>query len=633
MEPGELLGSADMAKNSRRNNSFQTGAILVLFTIILSVILAFTALVIDGTLMRLSREQAQHYARLAALGAIEEYFDQSSCPNKSCTADESYERALARAQKVSRTNVLTADASQRPEISEASSTSAILEPGRWETSAAKCNHLPAPCFSPRVKGDNDINAFRLSGTFYSGIATYFSNAVFNKDKYSMTVSATATVTPRRVCFLVDVSATMTGENYPEKDGIRANMAYYLKGFNQEVINLQKGSWDSLVSKYPNRSSSTSTTDHFSDDYKRKWLLDDDMYYYGSVPDKIKNHHPTPSQFPRPQYGADGSWVYFDLYRSQSYSGPEPLTSVMEGLNYAVDLLDKRHVNGDKACVIFYDQNLYWPRIVNMTNDFDYLKEFTNIVDNGWDATTLTEDAQARNASTLINAKGLERLIRHGLFQSPVNFSDAKAALSEAQRQFQADTLSQTDNIPTADSVVVIGDGLHNCTTTWGCDDTAWRHYNAMSELSTYVSNSYVPNAIPIHVMLAGSNVTPYTYNMTSKKYPGECMSDKEYRESVSLPGEIEGYVPGDYHFDDSHYPGSPEHPFTPVNSWWYRIAAASQGVWAPLRPSPSGCTISTSCQAGIRQITDPKCRTLHKQVIDYMTEIIGDNPYTLVELQ
>src|SRR5215213_8695396 len=98
-----------MSHNST-SSTREDGAILILLALLAVAILSFAALVIDLGAYGNERQQAQHYADLSALAALEAHYaaDDPSLTNPPTvlTLSDRVAAALNRANGVSNTNVL-----------------------------------------------------------------------------------------------------------------------------------------------------------------------------------------------------------------------------------------------------------------------------------------------------------------------------------------------------------------------------------------------------------------------------------------------------------------------------------------------------------------------------------------------
>ncbi len=188
----------------------------------------------------------------------------------------------------------------------------------------------------------------------------------------------------------------------------------------------------------------------------------------------------------------------------------------------------------------------------------------------------------------------------------------------------------------------------------GCSSTPVHYWYSVNELKDYVEDLVYPSLTPMHVILIGQNVVPHSVDVPSTEDPGKCLSDSEAR-SQDLPlvkpiatewdcssGECSGTYTEDGSsttISHSDFQLAWQSSFYQVNSDMYDIAVMTGGIWGPIRPQGPSCSPSSSAPAcgaaegtvDGRRVLDPYCRTTVQQIRDYMIEIIGQNPYTIVD--
>lgn len=694
-----------MKKQVYLNINREQGAVIPLIALCTILFFILAAMVIDLTLLASSREQSQHFARLAALAALEAHFAVPGNPS----ITERVQAALDRAREVSQLNVLLSDKDKQRQVNAEvdPGTGAALEPGMYyfaDDGTAPCSAIgdgSYPCFVSADLSDPDtrITAYRISGSFYAGISTTLARAVLGKETFSVDVWATATVIPRHGCFLVDLSGSMGRETHPLKTiamqqntprtGRGGELGFLLEGENNSIAEdyYHTEFWNFLCTGDQNLSSNTCTGQsrptndgewqtflgtplsdltkqeysriHFHDDYVHKLTLGDK--HWGQRQD-YQDHHPDPSTNPQYEVVADGSvadsgkWYYVDTYRDAdgsdgyTYGGAEPLRTVFAGLRTAIQKFKNRQVAGDQACLIMYDNKLSWPRVVKLTDDFDYLLKLTDFSANG---TISSDDPAILDADlTSVGTSGLELLIRHNMFPGGAssNFTNTIQAISEAMTQL---TEGNPDGGFSSDFIVAIGDGLNNCQTcssgscTAGCQNLYGNYKQSQRDLIGTVSGTIQGKNIPLHWILVGSNVAPHTLDITLEPDPntglGPCASDVEIRR-LGKAFVLGGDENGDPYPDDATWQSAWENmgnaPFYQANADAYELSWGTRGIWGPIRSTP--CTDPANpplCSGSIddanpkRMFVDPQCRSEEEQINAYMEKIIGDNPYTLVEVE
>lgn len=424
--------------------SNERGAILILTAILLVAVFSLAALAIDLTAAASKAQRSRQYVKLAALAALEEYNDAEGTHSQKMVA------AVARANEIADVNVVLGfSGNADPNTIDQNEEGAFLEAGKWFYAALESSDPCSgdyPCFVEGADDSSPPNAFRISGNLHDSYNPIFARAAWGKDaSIGIKVSATASVVPRHACFLVDLSPSMVRETH-QLNGQGSEFAFMLQSDNPGLSASRHDSdWAELGATAPVRGSAmTVENEHYQDDYELRSTLSDANFFvgednYGNQID-FSEHHYDPGA--EPLYAVNNGFNYrVDVFRDGIYNGPEPLRTVFEGLKRAIEIFKARSVAGDKVCLIFYDQQLSWTRIVKLTDDFDYLEQFVD-----WDQL---------GDPTL----GFERAMQHALFPDRSGKTDMALAVSEAMKQFAAE---KDAAVPTSDFMVLIGDGLTNC---------------------------------------------------------------------------------------------------------------------------------------------------------------------------
>ncbi|MCB0354980.1 MAG: hypothetical protein KDD64_15720, partial [Bdellovibrionales bacterium] len=438
------------------------------------------------------------------------------------------------------------------------------------------------------------------------------------------------------------------------------------------------------------------TKHFRDDYKRFFSFGDGDYSTGNVDDQmnITQHFPDPANFgDRYLAGFDGQWVNADVYEDGdpgTQLGPEPLRTIMAGLRTAMTEFKDRQIAGDQACVVFFDRNTPWFRVLRMTSDFDFLEEFTDFTipeNSPYNSDPNFDPIDFSSIRSTLNTDGIGdrrlRLIRHGVFPFRGSSSDFRVGIGEGLFQLAQ---ARQDGVSTSEFLVMITDGLHNCLGNPTLCGFTYNYYRqAMDELKTEYLNPNLAgeNRTPLHIVVTGSHVGPHTVELEevagSSPPDGNfiggagsqvnCFTDEEYREATPTDPVGLDFVKGtddpEFAFDNMF-----EHPFYDANKDLYEIAVVTQGVFGALRPrndnfcdsvidpngnhvghegfSPSeyrplcGEQVETAddgtpdpevindVDSDGRRLTDPYCRNEQAQIESLMKEIIGQNPFNIV---
>lgn len=566
----------------------ESGAALILAAITIVVLLGFAGLAFDLTLGSASYNQATNNSKLAALAALEAYSADSGDISSKWSA------ALSAANEVAGwNNAIRTDVSGAQSMADGNDgvSAPKLIAGRYFPALEPDGSNPCtgtdtpPCFS-EVSGSEVANAFQVKGPLFGKYKTAFMNVLGHDTVGSAEISATASVVPRLGCFVVDLSNSMTFETHKGQEFGRISLYSYKSPEYDAFFNTVPPTRDPLAPVVP--------TEHYRDDYElfqtADRLTDSD---YGPA---YSQYHPDPVNAVYSATGLEGDY-HIDTFRSPDYQGPEPLMSVFNGINQAIRLFEEKSVFGDRACLIFHDDTLAWPRVVMLTEDLDYLKKLT-------DTTKYTVGDVP--GGPLDMTRGLGLMIRHGFFPVIGSGTDLTSSIGEAMEQFR--TFSNTNpGYPTSNFIVMFGDGLSNCqscnfstadlermdvdnsggdprwrdqviveqclenpnSAPWGnncadldldangdgfvnrgdferivdyrsrcgvggCSNTWSFHDDSWKFFQRYVEYSVVPSRTPIHVIPVGSHIEPNT-RVVANPEDGGCYTDAEMR-SLEITG-------------------------------------------------------------------------------------------------
>lgn len=673
--------------NTKQRN--EAGSIIPLAALLVSVIIGMAALGLEITYGSASLEQSRHNAKLAAIAALEAYASDDSDNETTRRAS-----ALTRANEILQANYIVADRSQAANALtlDGSNGTPQLVAGRWYYQQIDANDPCAgdyPCFVT-VPPDETANAFQIVGELFDPVPARFARVFGFKQLYNFSVNAIATMVPRQGCFLVDISASMVRETHPldltDPDNSK-QFAFDLSDANHSA------QWTQMENNYLNRSDGSpadqaNPTIHYRSDYRKFRVFTD-----GQQSRWQKKYHPDGNKEPFFSSSALSSNRYMiDIFRDSNHQGPEPLRTVFEGLRTALQKFKDRKVAGDKACIIFYDNALAWPRVVKLTDDFDYLLSLT--------------DFSIPTNGVIDLGSGFGLMMRHGLFPAAGSTTDMRLALINALGQFSDPVVSGFDeSVPVSNFIVLIGDGLPNCpncipperiesdydlngdgeidgsdpyviahclegvivgTTCdnpdhdangdgivdmhdfdflgeaigspnlcnrYTCENTGENYRLAAEQLLQFVKQQVVPLEIPIHVVHVGDHVAPHTvdeFNQTGDA----CLTDSELR-TLTRPfvrgGDANGNELDLQDLINAFDNMSPQNPFYQAADPLYRIATQTLGIWAPLRaPASSSCDCDPSA---LRRTIDSACpgRSKQEQMNNYMERIMGENPYRIVQ--
>ncbi len=704
----------------------EDGAILILLVLLSVCLITFAAIVIDLGSYGNERQQAQHYADLSALAALEAHYAANDAslvaPPLVLDLKDRIQSAVNRASSVSQTNVLLSARTKsaklfNPDLN-ATGTGAELIPGRWWGALPPDGTDPCagtyPCFR-RITNINavpepQVTAYQVRGKIFEKFSTKLARFFFGIDSFPVNVLATASVVPRRGCFIIDMSASVTrdthvrrappseplvNQNKTPTKGRGSEFAYMLSSENPGESIFQDDAWDTIADSPNDKNRPTDDAEwaaffnwadedglqianvtqnqfrrmHFVDDYVKKYVMMDADYNdlknnYDANNDEVRYPfpHPDVTAFAQYEIGVTPALDYrhsvrIDAYRKddastyptgKTYEGAEPLKAIFSGLNNAMTFMQDRQVAGDEACLIFVDSRIWYTRFVTMTANFDYLKKLTDFrIPSGG----LTNDGPGMaNSANIVNSStsGLELIVRHGLL--PLGQGASKTNLSLAVTEAIAQLQSGNAANFASNFITVITDGLSNCRPCQSgdpCNDQGfdcnndYSHFaSAMTDLKNLAKNKLQGRNISLHFIMTGDAVGPNTVDV-AKDASGTCMTDEELR-LANLP-----YVKGGW--DNTFFPNisaafqgmSADHPFYEANVAPYEIAVGTQGLMGQIRPTPASpcsphqCTGDRNANPNTwnRITKDPECRTSSQQMTAFMEKIIGDNPFTLVDVK
>lgn len=426
-----------------------------------------------------------------------------------------------------------------------------------------------------------------------------------------------------------------------------------------------GLFTPMECKYTTRGSDTRAYYHYESDYTVKQVAGDSVY--SSFDSDL---HPNPLTNPMFSMGDTGLFHSVQTYRGPTFQGPEPFKTIMDGLAFAVERFKERNVSGDKLCLIFYDEYVGWARTVQPTSDLDYIlklvKDDNNYVISADDYTTSGHVADIKPD----DATGwLERSIRHGLFPGYVRapdttvpsgerlVTDTKSNLPQAIMAASNFIHDAAEGGPSSAFITLFGDGLTNCRFDGDCSDDFGcncsndfnGHTDSISDLYDLAAELVEDKNIPIHVFLMGDSVNPHIiYHYEDGT--GSCLSEEQIRGLPSQNSFVkgnEGSTAGELETafdlkDDATVTG--DNRWYQTNTYLYNLARLSRGIWAPILPATDSDGLcvpyDTVCAdtAGrpphrSRRLEDPLCESAESQVQRYIDQIIGDNPFVVVETE
>lgn len=697
------------------------GGVLVFLLVVILALCMLMAYVIDLNSYYVRKTQADANAKIIALTALEEYYDSvRDCGTGgiSCTVEFRLERALARASEVANTNLMMADEALTDIERENDMVGAVLEHGIWEREEAKCRsflNVEAPCFIKLEPGSvtdtgqpRHPNAFRVWGRLFpEGSKNFFADTFLDTGAVGIRVDATASMVPRKGCFLVDISRSTketTHKNFDlpvfdSEGNFKWNESYQCSnppagteqccppqsphgnhGFEAAEFAYDirpapgpgeptelgpktpiEKAW-ACMEQSPNRFRGLDRSHyrHYRNDYRAFTLLTD----RNDLPGDVGAYHPP--------LVADGYEHYVsksDSYWVDIVARPEPLKTILDGIYSAIDVFQERAVAGDDICLVLFDSNLDWPRVIQLTNlneppekKLDYLKSLTDFSNEREYDYTFAHGGGYLNTG---GDTGFERVVKHGMFPSYHSDTNFQQAIMYATKEFDKAGNTSNGGVPSSNFMVLITDGLGNCRectpeleAQFLCDrDVSFYHCGrdyadhavAMQDIKSLAVSHLQTTKTPLHVILVGEDVEPHTMDIfnPSPNPAGSdrCYTDEEWRAKDRLEEQDEdvfdftAQIPPEQRAE-AFKNRSSSTPYYQVARDMYEVAVSTGGIFGPLRPKcsevdpalqpPPRCNSTV----GPRKVTcDKENRTKAEQIREYLEKIVTFNPYTIVDVK
>ncbi len=282
----------------------------------------------------------------------------------------------------------------------------------------------------------------------------------------------------------------------------------------------------------------------------------------------------------------------------AYNGPEPLTSVLDGIHYALDIYNNRKVNGDQLALIGFDRRTdidirrlpnYTPggatpipSLIDRKNPL--FQTITNLTDITKNNTDVIETSTGRKKAAFMFFPRVDALSDlPGAFETAFKFLIAAPNSDSAQNNVIvfSDGLSNcVNNVPTS------GDGNETC----GTSKFDFSNMEpSIDQAIEVIKEAYVPNKIKLNFFLYGDITQPHSVVRKSPTNPNQCITDEEYKRDTSLSMVNLDNPEGDSRTASDVLKDAVRKE-NAINSYFYpnKLANAvqmSKGVWAPLRPA------------------------------------------------
>lgn len=615
-------------------NKLERGALYPLLLVIVVALLIFAGLALDSTIVFVSKSEQQQLAQSVALTALRTYI------NTPGDLDARLNSVRDRTQEIIRGNIrlstrFQADPNAGDNVDALGGgrfggSDGLLIPGIWHfaepadctlfTTTCPCSDtLPwrGPCFQQvNIDANPEINAFRAELVHHgnSAIRTLFMR-VANVESVSMRSMATATTFPRHAVFLLDLSRKAHEETHqPYESGTRdpvtmsisAESAFALTGSCADypscppgpiagdpppgcdikggiVPQINRYIWYGTGAFRPIRFATpaqlagarANTRQHFKQDYRCFDLTWSDPLI-------------------RPLPFSESYLVDTRFDPPRNYLGPEPLSSMMAGVNRGINTILANTVAGDRIGFIGYDfsASVTERTIGLLPPNAAELIQLENLTDPANPPCLSNPGLSARECAASIRM----------LFPRKEGGSNLPEAVRRAREMLRL----APPNEGAEELVVAMSSGLPNCSGNRVCGNSQAAVEASLAEVEQILTTRYVDENIRFHMMQLSEATGPHTLLAPS---PGRlnadgtsagCMTDEEVRRvSPELVNTdvTSGVQPQDYlnaltKADAALQPGfrlSQPHRFFLPNRI-YSAVAATGGIWAPIR---------RACQSGV----------------------------------
>lgn len=643
------------SRNKMSPDLHSRGGVLVFVILSLVVLIGAMGVAFDSFLATTSRTQYQGMADRLALAVLETYLvDYERYRDPTSAID----RAVTRGQDLLGLNVSLlitkgyfANSSSQQDLranlgGATSGTSGYIQPGRWFEQNPPCS-TEASAFCPLTQNELDAgtqpNAFhvRIGVNPNSPIRTMFTK-VLGSDSYTTGAHATASLTPRRAAFLIDLSGSIhdtthnavpTSLNPP---GIQSLYAYKLRsGIDCSGTSYPIPASDilNLAEEYPLYFSDISSTDNPREIYAAL----DPINPTGLPQTNQRKHYQ--DDFQCFDVDTDGDGANDESYAIDVVTAPQPLTDVLTGIKRALEEFRDRAVAGDRIMVLGFDDEILPVRSTHDSSNNPIMvppnqgnttnPEFQRML------YAVSDPAGFSHIPTLFfprqwgrygpgspyltsfdprlggGAQASQIISMWGLSSSnPLPPIPAQTDMIQPITVARAALKGELNWRSSDNFAVIFSDGKANCPNAGYIRAHGLEHYCSSTRFDFYstaidstrglINNqtrpeySLVGDNIAVHFALSGQSSQPHTLlrgGMPSQNGQSiGCLSDVQARH---LPGRMGTYVISTYNsFPDS---------FSTPNRF-YSDVSKTGGLWVPLRPpcrhwTPTNCT-GYSCYLG-----------------------------------
>ncbi len=682
----------------------------MIVALVIGVIVMLTSLGIDTLRGTSSASQQHHTAEFTALAALEAFVETDPVAADDATKrQEKLTAAVSKAENVAGLNfLLSAPGKKQVENGQIGFSSGIstntahrseagkLTPGNWwfnkplvcpagQTGSCPCVNgaIPnpwRPCFQAATSASATINAFRAEiFTKPTSPLKHVFGRLMKQEDLTIRSEATASLSPRHGMFLIDLSPSIVHDTHLRNGSNVNKYAFQLLGPGAAASNPLCSTMvcactsDDQPNPCPTKGTPTTgclfandgdkvvydrdsiedtrgasigpNTKHYRSDYRCRivdsfHLLENGVHYghkalHYLVDTKWERRNPG---YPDPNY----------------YIGPEPLTTILAGINSALVEFEKRAVSGDRVGAIGFDtvpsyyQRMFLPSAPGTTGaqKFAELKAMTDVS----------------------NPASREAQIQHLFFpRTPEHNWDTIATSTQTVLERTINELKKDPDFSVSDNfIVMFSDNISNCTSNGYCVDTFFTHNFSIHDVQNNWISKLVGERIRLYSIPVGKLSGAHTLVAPSSTGKG-CMDNDEAKDANLM--FVNPWLDSPANPTRQDYTNAFDQmvkssaPFMWPN-WYYAFAANTGGEYMPLRspcldasnkPTDISDTLKAACSAATygvdptnprlpvtvsvpnytdakgRLTCDPLGRSPVQQMKDFVGKIMTKNPYVLVE--
>ncbi len=656
-----------------QNKINKNGSIMIMAAVFISVMLMLSGVSFYILQRATAKEQWGSVWNLIALAGVQEYFNidcdntenpssaAGDCHNKKFTASILRMKEIADANSNMVSN-LTVFQSGNP---QPEGNYLKVTPGKYFYKQVSltddCNNQPYPCFIPLSSADIDsgnlANSFEIEGKVVHGRLTrfIFTNFTGGKQNIDLVIKRRVAAVPLAIAIAVDLSLSVQDSNHiynsdPAPGDIKNSFFAFEYNTNAGPMNNENKIVPLAAEEVWNNMDAVRNTietpwnRHFQDDYVATTQYGDSDY--SSYINKDFHPAPTDTTYNETHY-------LINAHRSTAdsgYHGPEPFLSIIKGANEAIKLVEKRGVPGDSITFVAFYDNIQWKNVIKRSTDFSYLKEVLDpekFTSGQFHPTTpntplLISPNMVNSVPVPLgkNDTNVPYWIRLGIFPSPGKWTDTIQGLSSSIEQLT----TGLGDIPTVKGILLFTDGVINCSPSIQanpendpetgeaykrCRNQYQYYKEGMNDLKIVVNDSLARNGVALHTFLVGSAA----HYLAIPKENGQCYTDAESRAA-----NIDFVTPVSYANDseaEAAFVNKDVDPFYLAAYDSYILTKMTGGRWGALLPAEESCESDEpeeldcsgnpnpeSNQPKTKVLFDPKCRTIEKQVVDYIEDVI-----------